>query len=759
MPRSRNYPGSAASPPPRLKPSRSARRDAVPPEDAPIPVPLPVPAAAPEKASPQPRRGVSSSTLADPTDPRALERELVGRIMGGCRVESLIGAGGMGAVFLGLHLALDRPVALKVLPHHLANTDGMIDRFVLEARAVARIEHPNIVQVYDIRAEEGLYYIIMQYVDGPDTCALMMEKGPLPVKQALDIITQVARALVAIHGAGVIHRDLKPTNILLSKQGVAKVTDLGLVKLLRQTHIDDVPEGTTDVGLMQTHMSTRIGTPAYMAPEQAEPGSTVDGRADIYALGATLFHLITGRPPFEAATADEILEVQRIGPVPNPRTINPWLPTRVCNIIARMMAKEPDHRYASASELLKELETLAESDLGREGPPLEYSLSRPALKLNAFLVSTVLERQLATGEQIEDCLRLQADLVSFGSPRGMSEIFIERELLTQEQLDEILTAYAASELQRHNSLFSRIALGAGVLHRDGLREAQTLQRDLVSKGQNPMRLDELLLQHGLLTPSMVDVILRAQESYVRNMDDSFFKQAGRQAGIDRDAIADTMRSLQSASADDPRSLVQVLVERKHLTPAQAQELVAEQLRRLIAVMAEGGPPLSRPRSEFGLHSSIDSSEWSVEALRAIAAALPGNLLPGWDAAEKGEVTAGPWSWLSADNVSSEGVSLPTLTAWIRSGRIGPDSMVRGPTTGDRWTLADRTPGVSKHLGQCPHCQGAVEPNEEICTHCERFVDWPAEMKISDPLASPDDTGDSSLRPWTNRHIQKDAAAE
>jgi serine/threonine protein kinase len=761
----RDNDASGPTPPPRLRPSRRTTRtrrprlDSTPliarPREEPLDDTRII--VDPPQAQAQTQEAAKTDLVElledhNLSDTHLLERQLVGRIMGGCRVESLIGAGGMGAVFRAHHLALDRPVALKVLPQHLASADGMVDRFVLEARSVARIEHANIVQIYDIRAEEGLYYIVMQFVDGADTSAVMMNEGPLQVQRALDIIIQTCRALVAIHREGVIHRDLKPTNILLSRQGIAKITDLGLVKLLSQAQREDFVEIHRDATHLQTHMSTRIGTPAYMAPEQAEQGRVVDGRADIYALGATFFHLITGRPPFEAETADEILDRQRLGPVPNPRSINPWVPLRVCLVIARMMAKEPEGRYATAAALLKDLEALAETDLAQEDLGLRYSLSRPALKLNAFLVSTVLEEKIAGGEEIEDCLRLEAELVKFGTPRSLGEIFLERGIVGRDRLDEFVAAFRTSERMRHNSLFGRIAAGAGVLTRDTLREAMKLLRSLQREGEPPPALDEILVQYGFLTAQMVDAILRAQQSYMRRMDDSFFEQAALQAGVEKDAIAQASRSLASTGSDDPRSLVQVLVEQKLLTPQQAQDLVAEQVRRLVTVMSESGV-VKKQESEVALHSVLETAEWSADVLRAVARALPGGMMP--DAEEQTapsdvEILPGPWSYLAPEGPQNSRVALQTLAGWVRNGQIGPESMVRGPTTGDRWTFASRTPGLSKYMGLCPHCQDAVAPDAEVCPSCDRYVDWPLHMLISDALAPFDGNDTGEMRSWDNR---------
>src|SRR5579859_2126436 len=215
---------------------------------------------------------------------------LIGRSLGQYRIVDRIGAGGMATVFKAYQPTLDRYVAIKVLPAYHARDPIFVKRFVQEARSVARLAHPNIVQIHDFGDQEGITYIVMEYVDGGTLKDRL--KKPLPVAEASDFIIQAAEGLDCAHRNGIIHRDVKPANMLVRKDGYLLLSDFGIAKML---------EGTTNL----TRVGTGIGTPQYMSPEQGM-GQAVDRRSDIYSLGIVLFHCLTGRVPF---TADSPLTI------------------------------------------------------------------------------------------------------------------------------------------------------------------------------------------------------------------------------------------------------------------------------------------------------------------------------------------------------------------------------------------------------------------------------------------------------------------
>ncbi len=269
---------------------------------------------------------------------------LVGRRIGHCTLQRKLGEGGMGAVYLAEHAGLNKAVAIKILPQELAGNPDFIARFLREARLAARLEHPNVVQVFDVGQADGLYYISMQYVEGRGLDVLLKERGKLAVNEALSVAKRVAVALEAARRLGIVHRDIKPANILLSKDGVVKVADFGLAKE-RETRGSISEPGQI------------VGTPHYMAPEQAE-GKAVDHRTDIYAIGATLYHLLSGKRPFDGPTPIAIV-VKTLRESPPPlRTLDPSIPENVAALVERMMSKSPEARPQTCEELVKAIDSL-----------------------------------------------------------------------------------------------------------------------------------------------------------------------------------------------------------------------------------------------------------------------------------------------------------------------------------------------------------------------------------------------------------------
>ncbi len=250
--------------------------------------------------------------------------------------------GGMGVVFLARQISLNRPVALKmILAGQLAN-DNDVRRFYTEAEAAANLDHPGVVPIYEVGRHEGQHYFSMGFVEG-QSLSQRLADGPLSPREAAEVMAKVAEAIEYAHCRGVIHRDLKPGNILLDRNGNPRVTDFGLAKKV---------EG--DSGL--TASGQIMGTPSYMPPEQAGGNrGEVGPAADVYALGATLYALVTGRPPFQAATAmDTLLQVIGEEPVP-PRRLNAMIPRDLETICLKCLEKEPGNRYASAAAMREDL--------------------------------------------------------------------------------------------------------------------------------------------------------------------------------------------------------------------------------------------------------------------------------------------------------------------------------------------------------------------------------------------------------------------
>lgn len=267
-----------------------------------------------------------------------------GKTIGEYRVVEEIGRGGMGVVYKAHDAKLDRDVAVKILPPHLASDADFAARFVREARAAAQLDHTGIVQVYQVGQTSEMLYIAMQYVDSRSLSAVIREEGPLSAERALDIVKQVARALGEAHEHGIIHRDVKPSNILVDERGRVKVTDFGLAKNLR------AGETVTETGVF-------VGTPEYSSPEQCD-AQPVDQRSDIYSLGVVLYEMLAGKVPFQAETPFKLFEKILYDEPTQITKVAPAVPRSVSALLHRMMAKDMEDRYADCAELVVDIERI-----------------------------------------------------------------------------------------------------------------------------------------------------------------------------------------------------------------------------------------------------------------------------------------------------------------------------------------------------------------------------------------------------------------
>ena len=276
---------------------------------------------------------------------------LVGTTIAGYEVVEQLASGGMGVVYRARQLTLDRVVALKVLHPRLVADPKFVERFEREARAAGALNHVNIVHVHDAGQAEGTWYYAMEYVDGPTAAEELRARGAMPAERVVDIIAQVAQALAFAHQQGIIHRDVKPENIMLASDSVAKLADFGLARSV-ETDAPDVERGAD--GKLRVW-----GTPSYMAPEVAL-GKEADPRSDLYSLGAAMFHMLTGRVPFTGATAADVLNKHVSARVPDLQTYNPNVARELNPLVERLMAKTRDRRYQTAQEFLADLHVVRE---------------------------------------------------------------------------------------------------------------------------------------------------------------------------------------------------------------------------------------------------------------------------------------------------------------------------------------------------------------------------------------------------------------
>src|ERR1700681_2565334 len=283
---------------------------------------------------------------------------LPGLRLGPYEILSAIGAGGMGEVYRAKDTRLDRVVAIKVLPPHLADSSELRERFEREARTIASVNHPHICTLFDIGHQDGIDYLVMEYLEG-ETLAQRLLKGSLPLEQVLQFAIEIADALDKAHRKGVTHRDLKPGNIMLTKSGT-KLLDFGLAKLKQEvapanTRLSQLPT----VNEPLTAQGTIVGTLQYMAPEQLE-GKGVDARTDIFAFGAVVYEMATGKRAFEGKSQASVISAIMSSDPPPISTLQPMTPPALDRVVKTCLAKEPDDRWQSASDLRRELKWIAE---------------------------------------------------------------------------------------------------------------------------------------------------------------------------------------------------------------------------------------------------------------------------------------------------------------------------------------------------------------------------------------------------------------
>jgi len=280
-----------------------------------------------------------------------IEAEQSNQKIPGYRILGKLGAGAMATVFKARQLSLDRTVAIKILPKKFTHNPQFIERFYAEGRAAAQLNHPNIVQAFDVGKAGEYHYFVMEYVEGRTVYDDIVKHKRYSENEAIELISQIAEALLHAHEKGLIHRDVKPKNIMINKEGVAKLADMGLARAI------------TDKEAAEAEAGKAFGTPYYISPEQIRGEVNIGPEADIYSLGATLYHMVTGNVPFEGKNPSAVMHKHLKAELIPPDHVNPKLSAGISQIIEMMMAKKPSKRYASCKDLLVDLRAV------REGKP------------------------------------------------------------------------------------------------------------------------------------------------------------------------------------------------------------------------------------------------------------------------------------------------------------------------------------------------------------------------------------------------------
>jgi serine/threonine protein kinase len=312
-----------------------------------------------------------------------------GLVLGQYVVLDKLGEGGMGVVLKARHRRMDRLVAIKVLSSAAVKQAGSVERFHREAQAAAKLSHPNIVTAYDADEHQGMHYLAMEYVEGRDLASIVKEHGPLGIREAVECTLQAARGLQYAHEQGIVHRDIKPGNLLLDKKGTVKILDMGLARIAGTEMAADGPERLTTTGQV-------MGTCDYMAPEQSLDTHQADARADIYALGCTLYRLLTGNPPYRAETFAKLFLMHLEAPIPSLGDSRPEVPEVLDAIAQRMLAKKPEDRYQSMAEVVAELEAVLAALSGQSAMPAAVKAESSSAALSRSLAFLEADRPLAT---------------------------------------------------------------------------------------------------------------------------------------------------------------------------------------------------------------------------------------------------------------------------------------------------------------------------------------------------------------------------
>ncbi len=303
---------------------------------------------------------------------------MIGKTIGGHKILSELGRGGMGIVYKAEQISLGRMVAMKVLPPHVTENSTFVERFMNEARSIAKLNHPNVVQIFNVGQEGQAYYYTMEFIDGYSLDKVLHRQQTLPAARAIGIIGGVANALNHIHKHGMVHRDIKPGNILIDKSGRVKLADFGLA-------LHDSIERLTTEGAV-------LGTPHYLSPEQAS-GASATALSDIYSLGAVFYELMTGKAPFQADSLLGLIRKIQTEEPPPPRSVNLEIPSEVECVILTMMAKDPAHRHQNCEELLTSLKRLR----SRKPSSAPLQATRPKRRLMAKAIMGMLFVAMAGG--------------------------------------------------------------------------------------------------------------------------------------------------------------------------------------------------------------------------------------------------------------------------------------------------------------------------------------------------------------------------
>ncbi len=532
-------------------------------------------------------------------------------LVDGFQVTGVLGQGAMGCVYLATQISMDRPVALKILASEHTQDENWVKRFVREARATAKLNHVNIVQGIDVGESNSLYYFAMELVPGHSLGELLRVKDQFGEREAAQIILQAAKALEHAWEFGIVHRDIKPDNLLMTDQGVVKLADMGLAKLTDVGVVSQQKEGSS-----VTNAGSVLGTPTYISPEQARGQRDVDTRSDIYSLGITFWRLLAGRLPFIDPNPAVVLSKHMNERLPPLARSRPGITSVVEEIVHRMTAKKPEWRYQTPSELIRDLDGYLAGKLDGssqgvftssetmvlDGGAGSFKFCHVPSEAEVYFLLIAMKNEIMNKDQVSKALDYQEARAAIGAVQELGDVCVEKGYMTKRHRAKIREAQQQHQDQARMAHFGEIGIKLGFVCREELDECRAMQEDWVADARK-QPLGDLMVSRQYLSEEQKHEILAEQTLIRRSQQTKRFGTIGlvcRFIGKTelKEALDLQAKVIRSELEQAPR-LGEILVQMGHMTTDQVQvvlrakrrsQLLGRPPRELVEEMREKSEP-------------------------------------------------------------------------------------------------------------------------------------------------------------------------
>ncbi len=505
--------------------------------------------------------GLDIGARGGPSPSEELEGTLLDKKVGGFVLERAIGHGARGAVFLGSPADGGELVAVKTLLHDRSRP--AVQEYLLGSAGKAKgVRHENLAELIAVGVDSalGVAYLISEYTPGEDLAKRVADSGVMPPTEAARLGADVARALGALHDAGALHRDVRPSHIVVDGSGRARLVETGFAP---------VTSVGSDYG--ETTSEPIVGTPDYLAPEQARDVDEAVPASDLYALGASIFHLVAGRPPFVAHTPMGLLVQHATRSPPRLGDLAEGVPSALSDVVAKLLAKDPAERpdAAEAAEALAAVASSAPSDR-TSGPDPALPLSRAWLGRETGLAASLVERQVTTADKIN------AALVARGASGTPLASAVLEQGVDAETLGRVLREVELKEKRHVDATFGRLAMEAGIV---GVKDIEQI---LLETGSSWRTLDEALVRAGVMTEEAAASVRGRCARILREEESGSLETLVRNAGVDAGAVSQARFELDGLSTDDGRSLLNLLVASEDMALTLAWEVASDAVRAAIS---------------------------------------------------------------------------------------------------------------------------------------------------------------------------------